>query len=121
MRKCLVCTRFEGNISLPNYSTTNTFTLVNNSRPSITTGVDNFGPLYVKNVYGQSDKTYKAWATLYMCASSREITLDLIPGMNPSVLKQSINRFIGRRGCPTNIINDNGKKFILQESEYVKY
>ena len=42
----------------------------------VTTEIDNFGPVYVKNVFGQSDKTYKAWVTLYMCAASRAIILD---------------------------------------------
>ena len=36
--------------------------------------------------------------------------------MDPSVLKQSIKRFISRRGCPNNIINNNDKNFISQET-----
>ena len=35
--------------------------------------------------------------------------------MDPSLLKQSIKRFISRRGCPSNI-NDNDKNFISQET-----
>ena len=35
----------------------------------------------------------------YTCASSRAVILDLIPGMGPPVSKQSIKRFISRRGC----------------------
>ena len=89
---------------------------LNNSRPFVTTGIDNFGPVYVKNVFAQSDKTYKAWMTLCTCATSRAIILDVTPGMDPSVLKQSIKRFISRRGCPNNIINNNDKNFISQET-----
>ena len=47
------------NILLSNYSNTNTF-----SRPFVTTWTDNFQPVYVKNVYGQSDKTYTTRFTL---------------------------------------------------------
>ena len=61
---------------------------LNDSRSFVTTGIDNFGPVYVKNVFGQSNKTYKAWVTLYTCAASRAIILGLTPGMDPSVLKQ---------------------------------
>ena len=89
---------------------------LNNSRPFVTTGIDNFGPVYVKNVFAQSDKTYKAWMTLCACATSRAIILDITPEMDPSVLKQSIKLFIGRRGCPSNIISDNDKTFISQET-----
>ena len=80
----------------------------------VTTEIDNFGPVYVKNVFGQS--TYKAWVTLYMCAASRAIILDLTPGMDPSVLKRSIKRFINLRGFPSNIVSGNGKNFISQET-----
>ena len=73
---------------------------LNDCRPFVTTGIDNFGPVYVKNVSAQSDKTYKAWMTLYTCATSRAIILDVTPGMDPSVLKQSIKRFISRQGSP---------------------
>ena len=62
-----------------------------------------------------SDKTYKAWVTLYTCAS-RAIILDLTPGMDSSVLKRSIKRFISCRGCPNNIISRIGKSFISQET-----
>ena len=50
--------------------------------------------MYVKNAYGQSDKTYKAWVTLYTCAASRAFILDFTRGMDPSVLKRSIKSFI---------------------------
>ena len=63
-----------------------------------------------------SDKTYKAWVTLYTCAASRAIILDLTPGMDSSVLKRSIKRFINCRGCLSNIISGNGKNFISQET-----
>ena len=88
---------------------------LNNSRPFVTTGTENFGPVYVKNVYGQSDKTYKAWVTLYTCATSRAIILGLTPGVDPSVLKLSIKRFISLQGCPSNI-SDNGKKIYIMRN-----
>ena len=88
---------------------------LSNSRPFVTTGTENFGPVYVKNVYGQSDKTYKAWVTLYTCAASRAIILGLTPGVDPSVLKLSIKRFISLQGCPSNI-SDNGKKIYIMRN-----
>ena len=116
VRKCLVCRRFEGKTC--HYPITPPLMplRLNGSRPFVTTGIDNFGPVYVKNVYGQSDKTYKAWITLYTCAVRRAIILDLIPAMDPSVLKRSIKGFISCRGCPSNIISDNSKNSILQET-----
>ena len=89
---------------------------LSNSRPFVTTGIENFGLVYVKNVYGQLDKTYKAWITLYTCAASRAIILGLTPGVDPSVLKLSIKRFISLQSCPSNIISDNGKKIYIMRN-----
>ena len=100
--KCLlVCKRFEGKTYRYSITTSLTPLRLNDSRPFVTTGIDNFEPVYVKNVYGQSDKTYKTWVTLYTCATSRAIILDLTPGMDPSVLKRRMKRFTSRRGCPS--------------------
>ena len=52
------------------------------------------------------DKMYKAWVTLYTCASTGAILLDLVP--RPNSFINSFRR-IARGGCPNNIISDNGK------------
>ena len=116
LRKCVVCRRFEGKTYRYPVTPPLTPLRLNDSRPFATTGVDNFGPVYIKNVYNESDKIYKAWVTLYTCASSRAIILDLIPGMDAPAIIRSIRRFISRRGCPSNVISDNGKNFISQET-----
>ena len=53
--KCLVCRGFEG--KLYRYPVTPQLTplRLNDSRPFVTTEIENFGPVYVKNVYGQSN------------------------------------------------------------------
>ena len=50
------------------------------THPFDTTGVDNFRPLFVKKVFCEKnyDKMSKTWVTLYMCASTRVILLDLV-------------------------------------------
>ena len=47
------------------------------------TGVDHMGPLYTKNVFDydsvEEDEMFKCYITLYTCASTRGIILDLVP------------------------------------------
>ena len=53
-----------------------------------TIGIDNFGPLLVKNFYDNANnEMHKAWVTLYTCASTRNIILDLIPSLSANSLK----------------------------------
>ena len=60
---------------------------------------------------------YKAWVTLYTCASTRAILLDLVPRPNSTSFINSFHRMIARRGCPNNIISDKGKKNISVETQ----
>ena len=73
-------------------------------QPFSTAGVDNFGPVYVRNMFNRN-----LWATLYTCASARNIILDDFPSLSGESLIRSFRRFISRRGCPDNIVSDNGK------------
>ena len=68
---CLICKRLEGKSygvppapSLPEYRVEGdvAFTRV---------GVNYAGPLFVKNIYSNDTKMYKAYIVVYTCASSR--------------------------------------------------
>ena len=75
-------------------------------------GIDNFGPLYVRSIFTSntgSSTLYKVWLTLYTCASSRGNVLDFVPSLDSVSFIRRFHRFIGRKGCPSNAILDNGK------------
>ena len=73
----------------------------------------------MKEVFSEmnDDKMYKAWVTLYTCASTRAILLDLVLRPNSTSFINSFRRMIARRGYPNNIISDNGRNFISDESQ----
>ena len=88
---------------------------LNDLRPLFTVGIDNFGPVFVRNIYFvENDTIHKAWVTLYTCTASRAICLDLVPNMNSASFIRSFKRFISRYGCPDNVISDNGSNFVLE-------
>ena len=60
---------------------------------------------------------YKVWVTLYTCASTRVILLDLVPQPNSTLFINSFRRMIAKRGCPNNVISDNAKNFISDETQ----
>ena len=75
--------------------------------------------MYVKlNFDSKSDsKTplHKVYVTLFTCASSRSVILDVVPRSDASSFIRSIKRFIRRRACPKYIISDGGKNFVSVE------
>ena len=91
---------------------------LNDSRPFFTTGIDNFGPVYVRNIYFvENDTMHKAWVTLYTCAASRAICLDVVPSCSAASFINSFKRIISRRGCPDNVISDNAGNFDCTETD----
>ena len=118
IHECRICRKYNGK----SYSYPPTPPLtelrLKNSNAFTTTGIDNFGPLYVRDTCDRENTTmYKVWATLYTCASSRAILIDLVPSLSSSAFVNSFRRFVSRRGCPENVISDNGTNFIAQETQ----
>ena len=90
---------------------------LNHVRAFYCTGIDNFGPVHLKNIYPTDNRLHKAWVTLYTCAASRGVLLDLVPDPSSQLFIRSLIRFISRRGCPDHVISDNGKNFVAKDSQ----
>ena len=77
--------------------------------------------MYVKlNFDSKSDSEaplHKVCITLFACASSRGVILDVVPRLGASSFIQSIKRFISRRGYPKFIISDGGRNFVSVETQ----
>ena len=80
-------------------------------------GVDYLGPLYCLPIYGTKDKLFKSYIVLYTCASSRNILLDVTHDATANEFVNSLKRFISRRGCPNNVVSDNGSVFTAFETQ----
>ena len=114
--KCVTCRKLHGkSYRYPENPSLSALRL-SDVRSFYATGVDNFGPVYLKTIYGRNT-SYKAWVTLYTCASSRAILLDLVPQIDSKCFVRSFNRLIARRGCPNHMISDNGKNFVSIDTQ----
>ena len=77
------------------------------SSPFTNTGVDYFGPLYVKN--GENRK--KVWICLFTCIAVCAVHLDVVEDMTAEHFLEAFWRFIARREKPNKIISDNATTF----------
>ena len=71
------------------------------------TGVDFAGPFYCKD----GKKLKKAYLTLFTCATTRAVHLELVNDMTASTFRKSLKGLVTRRGAPSLIISDNAKTF----------
>ncbi|XP_065681375.1 uncharacterized protein LOC124811157 [Hydra vulgaris] len=115
--KCYVCQYFEG---LPyKYPPSPPLPLSRlcDDYPFKYTAVDYAGPVFIKNIYGDSDIMYKGWIFLFTCASTRSICLDLVSDVSSSVCIRGLRRFFARRGVPSKIISTNGTQFVAEQTQ----
>ena len=82
------------------------------SPPFTFTGLDYFGPIYVKN----DNIISKCWVCLFTCLAVRAVHLELVNDCSAGEFLQSLRRFIARRGKPSQIISDNAAQFKLAKT-----
>jgi hypothetical protein len=84
------------------------------SPPFTTTGVDLFGPFYLK--YGRN-KRIKSWGAVFTCATVRAVHLEIVQDLSTEAFLHALRRFAAHHGWPTTIISDNGTSFVGAERE----
>ena len=71
------------------------------------TGIDYFGPLFVKS----RSETQKVWVCLFTCLVTRAIHLKLIQNLSTEQYLLGFRRFLSRHGKSKEIISDNALQF----------
>jgi len=98
---------------------------VNEALPFQYTGLDYFGPMYIKEFQQSTDKEStiaikKVWVCLFTCLVVRAIHLEVVEDMSTDQFLLCLRRFIARRGTPQQIISDNAKQFKLARKVLTK-
>ena len=109
IRACIVCRRFTAKPFMAPGPPPLPQTRLSEMPPFSNTGVDFAGPLFCRE--RGSKKAYKCYISLYTCASTRAIHLELVPNMITVSFLNSLIRFVSTRGIPHVMISDNAKTF----------
>ncbi|XP_062557644.1 uncharacterized protein LOC134222513 [Armigeres subalbatus] len=80
------------------------------SRPFSETGVDYFGPIYLRPVPRRA--TVKAYVAVFVCLCTKAVHLELVSDLSTDRFLQALRRFVARRGRCNNIYSDNGTNFV---------
>lgn len=77
--------------------------------PFTFSGIDYFGPLFIKSM----KERQKVWVCLYTCLVTRAVHLEMMHDMSTSQFLLGFRRFVARYGKPRKIISDNAAQFKL--------
>lgn len=110
--KCVVCRRFEGRSYSDVIPSPLPASRVSDDPAFTYVGVDFAGPLYVKDTPANKKSSLaKIYLTLFTCASSRAVHLDLVPELSTQAFIRCFHRFTARRGIPREMISENALTF----------
>lgn len=87
------------------------------NRPFSHTGVDFAGYFEIKSSTLRNAKIVKCYVALFICLTTKAIHLELAHDLSTQAFIAVLNRFISRRGIPTNIYSDRGTNFIGTANE----
>lgn len=111
VRSCVKCARYSAQNVQPIMGDLPA-ARVQPALPFVKVGVDYAGPFLMKDRRGRGCKVIKCWVAVFVCFSTRAIHLELILSLSSDDFLQAFNRFISRRGKPSEVFSDNGTNFI---------
>ncbi|XP_025407092.1 uncharacterized protein LOC112681043 [Sipha flava] len=76
---------------------------VQQNRPFSQVGMDYGGPFLVKESRRRNPRTNKMYLALFICMSVKAVHLEIVSDMSSTAFLAAFNRFVARRGIPSNI------------------
>ncbi|CAA9999245.1 unnamed protein product, partial [Nesidiocoris tenuis] len=90
------------------------------TRPFEITGVDYCGPIFIK-LGGRKSVKRKAWIAVFVCFTTKAISLELVTDMTSQAFLAALRRFFSRRGLSRIIYSDNGTNFVGARKELRRF
>jgi len=80
-------------------------------RPFTHVGMDYGGPFLVREHRRRNAQTFKVYLA-FVCMSVKEVHLEVVTDLTTDAFLAALDRFIARRGIPTNLYSDFGTNFV---------
>ncbi|XP_055613292.1 uncharacterized protein LOC129759791 [Uranotaenia lowii] len=109
IHKCLICFRAKPNLQ-QQFMSQLPKTRITISKPFTNTGVDYFGPVYIRQGFRKGP--VKAYVAVFVCFATKAVHLELVSDQSTPRFIQALRRFIARRGKCCNMYSDNGTNFV---------
>jgi len=109
--KCAVCVRLAAKPPQPLMADLPA-ARVQQVRPFARVGVDYAGPLQMRELKLRKSRSYKVYIAVFVCFSVKAVHLEVVSDLSTDAFLAAFDRFVGRRGLPSEVYSDCGTNFI---------
>lgn len=81
-------------------------------RPFSKVGIDFAGPLRMKELKLRKAREYKVYISVFVCMTVKAVHLEIVTDLSTTAFLAAFDRFVARRGLPTDIYSDCGTNFV---------
>ncbi|XP_070510431.1 uncharacterized protein [Cardiocondyla obscurior] len=85
--------------------------------PFENTGVDFYGPFFIKEKKFRNRNKIKAYVCVFICMVIKAVHLEVVSDLSTDSFLAALRRFVARRGIPKHIYSDNGTNFVGANNE----
>lgn len=117
LQRCVLCKRLKGTLQGQRMADLPAFRVNPSDAPFAYTGVDVFGPFYVKKGRGRGKYPEKRYGCLFTCLTMRAIHLEKLNSLEADSFLNALIRFIARKNQPRKIRSDNGTNLVRGNKE----
>jgi len=111
LTQCTVCVRFDGRNPQPLMADL-PGPRVQQCRAFTRVGVDYAGPLPMRELRLRKSRTYKVYIAIFVCFAVKAVHLELVTDLSTEAFMAAFDRFVARRGMPSEIFSDCGTNFV---------
>lgn len=108
---CVACVRYKANRPSPIMGKLPPFRVQQN-RPFLHVGTDYGSPFLVKESHRRKALIHKVYIALFVCMTTKAVHLEIVSNLSAEAFRASFDRFIARRGIPSDIFSDCGTNYI---------
>lgn len=85
---------------------------VHECRAFLRVGVDYAGPLQMRDIHLRKPRSYKVYLAIFVCFAVKAVHLELVSDLSTEAFLAAFDRFVARRGLPSDIYSDCGTNFV---------
>lgn len=108
---CSVCVRFDAKRVQPLMADLPD-TRVQQRRPFERVGVDCAGPLHMRETRLRKSRVFKIYIAVFICFTTKAVHLEVVTDLSTDAFLAAFDRFIARRGLPSDVFSDCGTNFV---------